>query len=289
VAVRQGVAVVTDTACDLPPQLAEELGVELAPVHVIVDGHTDLRDHWDISTDEFYRLLKEGGHQITTSAVSPVDFVGAYHRAFQRADEVLGIILARSYSATYSNASVAAEEEEFQDRTIVLEQGSVLARQGLMVVAAAERAQEGANMEELLALVGHLRAHTHMVFLSGGLEHMRQGGRLRSQEAGGSEGVPILRPLDKFTLVERQPTREKALRRLVELMEDDLYSSGWDGHAPVRVAIDEAMAPPEEVEELAQEVARRFPVQRMWRWKVGPTAAAHLGPGTLGLAYHVAP
>lgn len=285
----QEVALVTDSACDLPPALAAELGVEMAPVHVILDQTEDLRDHIDISTDRFYEILLEGKRSLSTAAVNVIDFVEAYERSLHRGKAVLAVVLQPSYSVTFQNAKLAQEDDALAGRRVELEPGRALARQGLVVLAAAEAARAGAGMDELRAMVRALRTRTFMTFVSGGTAHLRRGGRLAADDQVEGSQVPVLRVGDKFELLERSPSREVALDRLCWLMERDLQTIGWNGKAALRVAIDEAAVDEEEVDRFAAEIRQRYPVERLYRWRVGPTAAAHLGPGTLGVAYQVAP
>jgi hypothetical protein len=53
------VKVVTDSICDLPPGLAQELDITVVPVYVIF-GQKAYRDRVDISDDEFYHKLVYG-------------------------------------------------------------------------------------------------------------------------------------------------------------------------------------------------------------------------------------
>ena len=52
------VKIVTDSTADLPPQLAQELGITVVPVYVRF-GDKVYRDGVDISQDELYRKLVE--------------------------------------------------------------------------------------------------------------------------------------------------------------------------------------------------------------------------------------
>ena len=60
------VKVVTDSTADLPPRLAEELGITVVPAYVRF-GEQVYRDRVDLSEDEFYdRLARDHIHPGTT-------------------------------------------------------------------------------------------------------------------------------------------------------------------------------------------------------------------------------
>src|SRR5579863_1380511 len=104
-----GIRVVTDSACDLPPQLAEDRGVRIVPL-TIRFGAEELVDRDELSTKEFWDRVTTGSVIPETAAPSP----GAFQTAFlAAADEgaqgVICISLSSGVSATYQAACTAAE------------------------------------------------------------------------------------------------------------------------------------------------------------------------------------
>ncbi len=91
------VKIVTDSAADLPPTLAEEMGITVVPVYLRF-GNEVYRDRVDISEDEFYqRLLHDPIHPSTTQP-TPQDFADAYQKLFQEASGIVSIHISRSLS-----------------------------------------------------------------------------------------------------------------------------------------------------------------------------------------------
>ena len=84
------VRIVTDSAADLPPTLAEELGITVVPVYLRF-GDEVYRDRVDISEDEFYhRLLHDPIHPSTTQP-TPQDFADVYQELSQEAEGIISI------------------------------------------------------------------------------------------------------------------------------------------------------------------------------------------------------
>ena len=60
--------IMTDSCCDLPAQIADTLELSVLPLSFTINGkeHFNYLDNRDISSEYFYRLLREGT-QCTTS------------------------------------------------------------------------------------------------------------------------------------------------------------------------------------------------------------------------------
>ena len=67
--------IITDSSCDLPQSLADELDLRVLPLHVTIDGKTynNYLDGRGIAFKDFFDKLRAGS-QGTTSAVNPEEF-----------------------------------------------------------------------------------------------------------------------------------------------------------------------------------------------------------------------
>ncbi|MBC8429703.1 MAG: DegV family EDD domain-containing protein, partial [Dehalococcoidia bacterium] len=84
------VKIVTDSTSDLPPQLADELGITVVPVYLRF-GEMVYRDGVDISHDEFYQKLVESPVHPSTSQPTPADFADVYSKLAKETDEIVSI------------------------------------------------------------------------------------------------------------------------------------------------------------------------------------------------------
>ena len=103
------VRVVTDSACDLPPEMCEELGIEVVPL-TIRFGDREYVDRKELTSDEFWRQLESSSVLPETAAPS----VGAFEETFRRlhddgADGIVCVNLSAHLSATMQSAQVAAK------------------------------------------------------------------------------------------------------------------------------------------------------------------------------------
>jgi fatty acid-binding protein DegV len=77
------VAIVTDSAANLPSAMARALGVQVVPMYLKF-GERVYRDGADLTPTDFYRRLRSDRVPASTSTPSPGDFLEAYRRAGQR-------------------------------------------------------------------------------------------------------------------------------------------------------------------------------------------------------------
>ncbi|MEE8413378.1 MAG: DegV family protein [Dehalococcoidales bacterium] len=102
------VKVVTDSTSDLPPRLAEELGITVVPVYVNF-GDKVYRDRIDISEDEFYQKLQNDPVHPNTEPPTPQDFTAVYQKLSPDADGIISIHLSSKLSATFNSALLAKD------------------------------------------------------------------------------------------------------------------------------------------------------------------------------------
>lgn len=170
-------AVVTDSAADLPPALAEKYGIHVVPLHV-THGLTDYRDGVDIQIGEFLDLLAEGGALPVTSQPSPADYLDVYKGLLEAGyTEVLSIHLSSALSATIQTAHAIAAKVPEGLRLEVFDSLSASVEQGAMALEAARIAQTGGTLDEALERVQAIREAAKIYFTPDTLDNLVKGGR----------------------------------------------------------------------------------------------------------------
>ena len=279
------IAIVTDSCTDIPQELAEELGIVIAPLHVIIEGK-DYRDKIDISGAEFYRLLPKLNPLPTTSGVSVSDFLEAYEKALKIADSVVCLSVAKSLSMTFNSACVAREMMADADIAVADTQTGA-AGEAIIAIAAGKAAKEGADQTQVLALVKELIPRVDTLITADTLEYLHRGGRLTAPQAliGKFLGFrPILRIREgKIVPIARARSRRASIERMLSVMKSQV------GDREICAAIMHALAL-DEAEALRDEIARRFNCREIYILDdLGPTAGTHLGPGALGVGFYALP
>jgi DegV family protein with EDD domain len=151
-----------------------------------------------------------------------------------------------------------------------------------MVITAAEMAADGHTMDEIVARVEQMKDDMRLYFVVDTLEYLQKGGRIGAAAAflGTLLKVKPILMLDEGVIqpLDKVRSKRKAIKRLLSELE-----SHASPEQPVQAIAMHAQAP-DEAQELAAEVRRRFNCQRMYMGEVGPVVGTHTGPGLVGAA-----
>lgn len=273
------VRVVTDSTADLPPGLAQELGITVVPLYVHF-GTEVFRDGIDLGADEFYRRLASSPTLPTTSAPSPGDFAQTYDRLAREADAIVSIHISSKLSATHGSALLGEEQHQSQAcRIEVIDSLQVSMALGLLAIEAARMAQKGTAIDEILSWLRRALPHTHLFGLLDTLEYLHKGGRIgRAQAFLGSllHVKPIIevREGQVFPL-ERARSRSKGIERLIE------QAASFKGIEALSVIHSTGAG---EAEALRQRLGHLFPPEKAHLARFGPVLGTYVGPGTLAIA-----
>ena len=276
------VAVVTDSTHYMPPEVATRHGLHTVSLYVTQDGETapesELTDY-----DAFYERMRSAGDLPTTSQPSVGDFLAVYEPLLDEGYDVVSIHLSGGISGTVRSAEQAREQLVERgiapDRVVVVDSATVCAGHGLMAVAAANAAADGASAAEAVARARALREELKILFAVDTLEFLRRGGRIGGAQAwiGSTLKIkPILAIESEVTPIERVRTSGRARQRLV----DHLQSLREAGHDVFFVQHIQA---PDEAAQLAragQEIYGRPPE---FVSEMGAVIGAHAGPGLTGV------
>jgi len=214
------IKVITDSACDLPPDLIGNLGVEIVPLTVRF-GDTEYVDGRDITPTEFWAKCGASSELPQTAAPSQGSFEEAYRRAAAAgATGIVVISLSAELSATIQSAQLAARDWGGQIPVRIVDSLNASMGQGLTVIECAERARQGASIDEIVALAGDLAPRTFVFAALDTLENLKKGGRIGGAKALLATALSI-KPLieirsGKVEEAGKARTRSKALAVLVD-------------------------------------------------------------------------
>lgn len=272
------VRVVTDSTADLPPDLAELMGIRMVPLNVHF-GDEVLRDGVDITSGDFFDRLAGARQLPKTSAPS----VGAFQQAYEQAatsdaSGVLCVTISGKLSGTHNAASVAARQFETVP-VRVLDSQTASTALGIVAIAAAEAAARGGSLDEVEAATRDVANHTDVLFYADTLEYLQKGGRIgRAQGLIGSilEIKPVLTVRDgEVEQYQRARTRGKAIQALIDwfakLRQPERVSVLWSHNEA-------------DLNRLLDGLAPHYPRDQILITKYGPVIGVHVGPGAMGVA-----
>ena len=187
------IRILTDSASDILPAEAAQLGVDVIPLNVTLEDGTVIRDGVDLTPSEYYEHMAGCKKLPTTSQPSPELFEKFYAEAAAAGDEVVGIFLSHELSGTYQCAKLAADLANV-DNVLFVDSTNVCLGEGLLVRMAAHLRDEGKSAVQIAATLEHAKEHLHLVAAIDDLKYLRKGGRLPAAVAvaGGMLGIKPL-------------------------------------------------------------------------------------------------
>jgi len=168
--------IVTDSTSDLPADLIQRFGIEVIPTILVIEGQ-QYADGEGISRDDFYARLPAMKIFPTTAAPSIGEFSVRYQKLFDAGcDQILSIHAASQLTAICNIARQAAAD--FPNRVTVVDSGSLSLGIGFQVLAAAEAAESGADVDAVLASIADTRRRLHVFAALDTMDYLRRSGRL---------------------------------------------------------------------------------------------------------------
>lgn len=254
------VRIVVDSAAGLPPEIADELGITVADMHVMTDG--------------------EG--ERSTSGLGSLELTACYARQLERGgdDGVVALHMAKALSSTWSAAVTASAVFDGAVRIVQTDTAGMAI--GAAAMAAATVAREGGSLDECEAMAISTLGRSETWLYLQELEGLRKSGRLSTSTALSNTLLatkPILRVRSgKLELAAKTRTQTKAFARMAEMVMERA------AHAPVFAAVQHADAP-DAAEQLASTLDEVLPEgSQVLVEPLVDVLAAHTGPGAIGLS-----
>jgi DegV family protein with EDD domain len=275
------IAIVTDSTAYIPPESINGYPIFVVPLQVIW-GDDTYRDGLDIQPDEFYQRLKTAAVMPTTSQPSPAAFLEIYSRLLNEGYEILSVHISSKLSGTVDSA-IQAKAMLPDSKIEIIDSESTSMGLGFFVLGAARLIRQGATLQECKQMIEEKRSRSEIYFVVDTLEFLHRGGRIGGAAAFLGTVLnlkPILQLVKgRIEAVEKVRTSQKALNRLIDLVEANL-----DGRKLQEVAVINANAS-ERSQLLSDMISKRFGFKDISTSMVSPVIGTHTGPGTVGICF----
>ena len=276
------IRILTDSASDILPAEAEQLGVTVIPLNVTLEDGTVLRDGVDMTPSAYYEILAGCRKLPTTSQPSPELFENFFLEAAAAGDEVIGIFLSHALSGTYQCAKLAADMANV-DNVLFVDSGHVCLSEALLVRLAVQLRDSGKTAGQIAAILEHAKEHLHLVAAIDDLKYLRKGGRLPAAVAvaGGMLGIkPLITIQDGKVAIAGKarglPGAYVALFKKVEEM---------GGINPAFPALAGYTVSPREVTPIQTYLRDNLQQEDLLVRQIGCVIGTHAGPGAFGIAF----
>ncbi len=277
------IALVTDSTAYIPGDLSKAYNITIVPLSLIWGDQT-YRDGVDIQPDEFYARLKTTKVMPTTSQVPMLDMQRTFQELVDKDFEVLGIFISANLSGTWQSAIQAREAlGPSGEKVHIIDSNATAMAMGFPVLATARATQQGASMNDCIALAEEACRHVGVYFVVETLEFLHRGGRIggAARFIGSALNLkPILELKDgRIEAHDRVRTKSKALDRVLELVEEQVK-----GKSKIRLSTLHANAEEEAIQLLNRATTELGAIESILT-AVSPVVGVHAGPGTVALAY----
>ncbi len=176
------VRIIADSTCDLSPELIDDYGISIVPLHIVLDDK-EYEDGFSITPDEIYRWADENNATPRTSAINLDRTIALMRPIIEAGDEIIAFSISGEMSTTVNVFGLAAEELQAEDRIHVIDSKSLSTGIGLQVIEAAIMAKEGLSGAAIAAQIRLLQPYVRASFVVDTLKYLHRGGRCSDMAA----------------------------------------------------------------------------------------------------------
>jgi DegV family protein with EDD domain len=170
------IALVTDSACDVPSKFIDEYQIQMVPLKLYIDDNLYL-DKITMSPGLFYQSLDTTKILPQTSQPSLTDFRNTYSFLASHYESIIAVHLSQALSGTWNISKQAAATIE-DTQISVIDSKTLSGALGLIVMRVAEAIDNGKSHEDILRLADEWIAKTKIYVSVPSLKYMVRGGRV---------------------------------------------------------------------------------------------------------------
>jgi DegV family protein with EDD domain len=281
------IKIVTDSTAYLTDEMIEAYDISVVSLNVILNGKT--YREVELSNEFFYEEMAKAKEIPTSSQPTPEEMIHTFESLLEEGNDIVGIFMSSGLSGTFESTHLFRDMalEKYPDRKIeLIDSTSCCMQMGYPVLEAAKAAKAGQPLEEIVACATWAIEHSRFIFTPETLEYLQKGGRI-----GGATALlgnilqlkPILTVVDgKSAVLTKVRTKKKAVSTLVDTLLEDIKKG-----LPLAGVTVHHINCLEEGKILAALLEEKLKLS-IPIISIGPIVGLHVGPGSVGLAYHFA-
>ena len=280
------VAVITDTASNMSPEIARKFDIKLIPFHILIDG----KDYLDTEVDmeDLYARVEKKENLPTMTPFPVGECLQAFQEVGQDSEAILYISASSGFTAAYKVALQAKEiaQKELPKTTIEVVDsrtgGSGLA---LIALAAAKAAKQGKNIEEVAEQANYLIQRINHLTAPDTLFYLDKGGRIcQAKSWAEAQQVSSFRALLEIAEgiikpVARVKTKKQIVDKMVSIAKERV------GNKRIHAAMTHTKAP-QQAEELRTMLLSQFHCEEFYVFEGLAPTAIHTGQGLIDFGFY---
>lgn len=279
------IRIVADSTCYLPKEYIDKYKISIIPLNVLMNKisyrETDLSNEW------FYTEMCKSETIPTSSQPSIEDFYNTIEEQIKEGHDIVGIFLSSDMSGTFSASNLVKDmilEDYPNSNIIMLDSRSNCMQAGYAILEAAKAACENKSLDEVVSIAKNVIQNSKFIFVPDTLDYLKKGGRIGSASAlFGSllQIKPILTVENGTTTVfTKVRTKKKAIDKIVDTVLEQ------NSKTPIKGIIVHHINCENEGQELANRLKEKLNLDNIKVQPIGPIIGLHVGPGSIGVAYH---
>jgi len=274
------ISLVSDSTCDLPPDMFAQYGIHIVPINIQFGTET-FYENVSIFPDTFYSKVVDEGIFPQTSQPSVGQFVEMYRSlAAEGVTDIISAHISSKLSGTVQSATIAAEQVAGTVNVHVVDSKAGSGGLGFMMIEAAEMIRDGKSVQEIRATIKARREKISIFLILDSLKFARLSGRI-NRLAALLGSVLNLKPIiglydGALEASDRVRSAKAGMRRLIELTQAEVHDS------PVKICVLHALAH-QNAQHLYDMAGESLNVKDGFITDVAISIAVHFGPGTFGL------
>jgi DegV family protein with EDD domain len=273
------IAISSDSTCSISQVQAQELGIYILPLNVIVDGE-EYHDDITINQEKLNTMMRTGS-KIQTSTPTPYEIETYFNKIFSEGyDKIIHFTISSKLSSMYSLFTITCKEK-YGDKIEVIDSLSVCSFMGNLVRRAKRLNDEGKEINDIVNEVKTYINKDEIYFVPESLTFLKNGGRVSPAVAliGNMLGIkPFLKfgdgEISKHGTVR---TYKKAFNEMIEIYKQNNLDPNVDEFHVIYFDASDAAA------DVQKMVATAFPDFNIVCTPISINVCAHCGPGTIGL------
>jgi fatty acid kinase fatty acid binding subunit len=215
------VRIITDSTAYLTPDQIAQYEITVLPMDIYL-GDQRTRVGLDHDTKQLFQRLAAEHAQPTKALLAPNAFEEAYAQLSRQTDQILAILSSSKLSDAFTSAKAVANSLLSRCRIAVVDSMSTSWGLGLVVKAAAEAAQAGQSLDEVVRLVRGMLPHIYVVLFVERLDYLEQGNRIGPAQAflGTMLNIKPLLIMEEGEIIplEKVRTRTSAIEKLADFV-----------------------------------------------------------------------
>lgn len=286
------IGITTDSHSSITPELAEKLGVKVLAASFTINGQ-EYHEGVDLSREKFFELQTSGA-DIFTSQPSPGEVMEFWDKALEEFEQIIYIPISSGLSSSYNTAVLLAQEDKYEGKVFVVNNGRVSTPQHSTVLDAIKMVEDGLDAQTIKDTLEKFAEQEVIYVAIDNIEYLKKGGRISSGAALVASVLQI-KPVmvfgtGKIDLFEKCRGMKKAKRAMFDAVHKDLETRFKDWYEKGDFYLMTATAVSKE-DDLAfiEEVKQEFPGIEVLSDELSLGTCCHIGYGGLGIGISCKP